>query len=1013
MAWNRLKSPLQTVSRLAVLAGCLAAPPLAVWVSPPALGADDKPAVPVSPAPVFSTAPALAEPVIKSDAKFFGRRASVWSVEGVQFALLEGDVTIDIGAYGFRADRASLRIETARSQGTRIRHLSIYLVNARPREGGGPIAAGGSKLFVTASTTGELDIATDLWKEESAAGDALVAEAQGRFERYLTAISARPEDLPADIAKRLQIGPTGRPPAPPPPEVPLPKNVGKAMEPPELSKKVRIAPEDGTVAFNADKFVFEKGKNGESTVSLIGGVRVMYQDAQGQTALSLRAENAVIFLGDVEAGAVAGNRARSTDVRGVYLEDNVVATDGDYTLRAPRIYYDLKQNKAVILRAVFFAWDVKRKVPLYVRADHVRQESSKSWSAQAAVLTTSEFAEPHVAIASDNITFRQEERIDGTTSSVFRATDTTLQVGGVPVMYLPAVTGEGQDLPLRGLSLGFNSNSGPDVRTRWDVFSLLGREPLEGVDLTGDADIRGEHGLALGLNLSYTRPEMYGFLDSYIVLYDTGNDELADNRNVDHEGNTRGYLNAFHRQYLRDNWELTVQAGYVSDETFLEEFFRGQAETEKPYETSIYLKKQADETAFTFLLQYDLNDFTPQTTTLQAPGYNVDKSPELAWRQLGTALLGNRLTYFGETRLSYMRARPGKDSPANRGFNDAQSLAVFGIADADTDFADAFRGAGMTTSHRLRFDSRHEVQAPLKLSIFNVTPFASGRLTAYDKDFEDFAGEDEQARFFGTLGARIHTEFSRSYDDVEWAIFDVHRLRHVVEPGIDLSYAGSTINPEDIPVYDSDVEALHEGYTVRLGLRNTLQTQRGGEGRWRSVDWLTLDTDMIFRGDDANDAAIPRYFSYRPEYSPGGDHFYTRLLWAVSDSLAAVAEMTYRLEDEDQVAQWRVGGSYQQTPHLKWHAGYEEIHDLDSRLLSWGFTYQLTTLYTLGFRHVMDLEAGQARAVDLTVVRQLSRWKLAAVLSFDEIENETTFSIMLVPDGARTGRVDSMFRNSP
>src|SRR5690606_10498775 len=99
--------------------------------------------------------------------------------------------------------------------------------------------------------------------------------------------------------------------------------------------------------------------------------------------------------------------------------------------------------------------------------------------------------------------------------------------------------------------------------------------------------------------------------------------------------------------YLRDNWELSLQLGYVSDPTFLEEFFRSEADAGKPYETSFYLKKQQEETAFTLLAQYDLNDFTPQLTTLQAPGYTVDKSPELAWRQLGTAIFGNRLTYFG------------------------------------------------------------------------------------------------------------------------------------------------------------------------------------------------------------------------------------------------------------------------------------------------------------------------------------------------------------------------------
>ncbi len=1006
MAWNRLNFPLQSarfshsLCREPLLLQMVMMLLLPLIFHSPFARADDGRAD-------------LGQPVVQADAKLQGSRITLWTVEGVQFALLDGDVTIDIGSYGFRADRASLRVDTDRLQGRRVRHLSLYLDNARTRQGGGPISAGGTRLFVTVSTTGELDLSADSWKEESAAGDPLVAEGQARWERYIAGRRRLAGELPADLARRLQIGPTGRPPAPPPPEIATPRIVEKPdgrPAPTALSKRVRMAPEDGAVAFNADKFVFERGDGGESHVSLIGNVKVIFQDAEGKSALSLRAENALIFLGDVGMEAVAGNRAKSLDVRGVYLEDNVIATDGDYTLRAPRFYYDLKQNKAIVLHAVFFAWDVRKQVPIYVRAERLRQESNKSWAAQQAVLTTSEFAEPHIAIASDHITFRQQERMDGTTANVFRASNTRLEVGGVPVLGVPALGGEGQDIPLRRFDAGYNSGSGPDIRTRWDVFALLGREPFDGVDMTTNLDFRGEHGFAIGLNLDYERPEMFGYFDSYLVIHDSGTDELPDDRRVEHDGDIRGYVNAFHRQFLRDNWEISLQLGYVSDPAFLEEFFASQADATKPYETSLYLKKQENETAFTFLAQYDLNNFTPQVTALQAPGYTVDKAPEIAWRQLGTALFGNRLTYFGDSRLSHMRARVGKDSPADRGFNDAQSLINFGIADADTEFRDALRATGFPTDHRLRFDSRHEIQAPLKLSIFNITPFASGRITAYDEDFEAFSGEDEQVRFFGTLGARIHTEFSKVHDDVDWKLFDVHRLRHILEPGIDLSYAGSTINPEDLPVYDADVESLSEGYTVRLGLRNTLQTQRGGEGRWRSVDWIILDTDLILRGDDADtESPLPRYFSYRPELSIGGDQFYTRLIWAVSDSLAAVAEMTYGFEDNE-VAQWRIGANFQQTPHLRWHVDFAQLDDPDSRLLGWGFSYELTTHYMLSFRHVMDFAENEARTIEVMLTRQLSRWRLAVVFDFDQIDDDYTVGIVVVPDGVRSSRLDSAWR---
>ncbi len=948
----------------------------------------------------------LADPVLAKDAKLFGQRASVWTVSGTQFALLDGDVSFAVGGYGFRGDRASVRIDTETVGGKRVRHLAVYLMNARTLAGAGAITAEGGKLFVTVSITGQIDLSTDAWRDESAAADPLVTEAHARLLRHLASISLSTQPVPTTAKTHTPIvGPDG-------------VSSTAASDSTRGAGGIpsqRIFDANGTIAFSADKFVFEKGKPDEkgkvteSAVSLMGRVRVVYQDAKEESTMTLRAENAVIFLAGDNIASIGGNRTKAGDVRGIYLEDNVVVTHGDYTVRAPRIYYDVAQNKALLLEAVLFAWDVKRQIPLYMRGEKLKQESARNWTAEGVQLTTSEFAEPHVAIGADRVTFRQEQRRDGTVANKFTADNSTIRVWGAPVFYTPGMAGEANEIPLRRLDVGYSSKSGPEIRSRWDVFSLLSREAPEGVDLTAQADWRGEHGPGLGLNLDYNRPEMLGFLDSYLVIGDNGEDELSDTRSVAQDGDTRGFIHALHRGYLSNDWEMTLELSYVSDPTFLEEYFRSEAETSKNYETAIYLKKQTDTTAFTFLAQAEINDFTPQLTTLQAPGYTVERHPELQWRQIGESLFGNRVTYFGESRASYMRIRAGDDSPADRGFNNFASAFVFGIPLATTEFEDALTATGVPNEHRLRVDTRHELMAPLKLSIFNITPYVSGRLTGYDDDFVEFAGENDQYRAFGTVGARIQTHFSKVYEDVNDRVFDLRRLRHIVEPAVDLSYAGSTVNPEDIPVYDNDVEALNEGYTVRLGLRNTFQTQRGGEGRWRDVDWLTIDTDLIFRGDDASiTAPIARYFSYRPEYSPGGDHFYSRVMWAVSEALAAAGEVTWDFETE-QLAQWRAGVTYQASPVLTWFADYSRVDAIPSSLFSWGFTYELTVKYQLAFRHIVDLEENQMRGIEAVLVRKLPRWQLAVFFAVDDIDDDKTIGIVLIPDGVKTSRLDRPF----
>lgn len=354
-----------------------------------------------------------------------------------------------------------------------------------------------------------------------------------------------------------------------------------------------------------------------------------------------------------------------------------------------------------------------------------------------------------------------------------------------------------------------------------------------------------------------------------------------------------------------------------------------------------------------------------------------------------------------------MRLRFGSDKPKDRGFDNAQSLLLFGIPNT-TSFGDSFRAAGLDADWRTRFDSRHEIQAPMKWGFLDVVPYLSGRITAYDDDFDTFAGETENVRFFGTTGVRLHSQFHRTYDQVDSRLLNVHRLRHIFEPVVDVNYAGSSYNPEDVPVYDDNVEGLQEGASFRLGMRNTLQTQRGGPGRWRSVDWLVLNTDFVIRSDDANPAVIPEYYGYRPEYGKGGDHFHTDLMWMISDTLAAVGELVYDFES-NQVAYWRVGTTMQHSPVLSSYLEYSEIDSLNSRLLSMGLNYRLTRKWSTGMRYTFDLAGGKTRDIELTMVRELSDWRFAINLSHDDIDDRQTVSVVVMPNFVKDSGETNLF----
>lgn len=955
----------------------------------------------------------LADPVVQTDVQCTGQRAWAWETRqngaAAHWLLIENHVALRVGAYHLAATRAVVRIDTEPAAGSPIHHLMAYLENARTSQTS-TLGAEAPSLLVTASIVGDVELSVDALEQASPPDSPFLNSARDRFERYLGQI-AQALPVPAGSSAPATQGPTtqlaGPAAAPAPALAPktVPAPAAAATQPAaRVVDERQIFSPTGTLGFHADRIVYTRGEDTDS-VSLIGGVNVLYRD--DTRSLSLSAQNAVVLLAHGADQPPAGEVAAAR-VLGVYLEDNVVATDGTYTLRAPRVYYDPPNNRALLLDAVLYRWDVRRQLPLYLRAQQMRQTARGNFEAKDAMLTTSSFAEPHLAIAATRLTLTSPPT-DTAGDPIFTAENLRLQTGSLPFFYWPYAAGNAAQVPLTGISSQYDSHTGPTVQTEWDVFSLLGQPRPKDVDLKANVDYLGDHGPAVGLNLDYDLAQMFGFTQLYLVPLDEGQDEFADRRDIDHDGDTRGYALWRHRHLLAEHWELTLETAYLSDSTFLEEFRRDQAYTDKGYESVGYVKYQEQDQAFTFLIDTNLNDFTPQLTQLQTPGYMVSHIPEFSYWRVGTDLGVLPLTYYGENRLSRLRVDAGTDTPSDRGFGARDSRFLFDMA-PNVSFEDAWHARGVPDDWRLRLDSRHELQAPMRWGILDAVPYLTGRVTAYDDDFGEYDDDADQLRLWSSAGTRLHTQFSRADPDVEIPVLNVHGLRHIVEPYADVFAMGATVDPQAYPVYDPQVEGITEGLGGAVGLRNTWQTRRGGPGRWRSVDWIVWDTTAVWRGDDAPvEQDVPTYLSYRPEFSTGGDQLRSRLMWMVTDVLGVNGDVTYGLEDS-QTEQWRVGLRLQHTPLLTWNLNYTEIADLDSRLIRWGFTYQLSRKWMTHFAHNLNLH-GQTRTFDVSLERRLPSWRLLLSVSVDEIDDEQTYSVILVPEGVTS--VPTLFRPLP
>jgi len=426
-----------------------------------------------------------------------------------------------------------------------------------------------------------------------------------------------------------------------------------------------------------------------------------------------------------------------------------------------------------------------------------------------------------------------------------------------------------------------------------------------------------------------------------------------------------------HRHYLPDNWELTLEASYISDPTFLEEFETSEFFEGKEQETLIYLKKQQDNWAWDLLTQWRVLDFVTQTEHL----------PNTTFQLIGQPILNNLATFFSESRLGAVRYRP----------DDRRFFHSGRVDNLDS------------TDVTIRGDTRQEITFPLKLDPVQVVPFGSARLSAWDGSPHDGGKQ----RFFGTYGLSGSMYLWRVYDKVESELLDLHRMRHLIKPDATVFLSESSIPSKDLTPFDEGVEDIDDFDGAQLGLRQRWQTKRGGPGQWRSVNWITWDVEAGFF-NDATDRARTHgdTFLSRPETSLPANYINTNLIWRLSDSTALLYDANVDL-NRGRTGTSNISFHVDRSPRLSYFFGHRYIGETSSNLLGFGANYKLTPKYSLAIREQYDLQRTRTLDFTITIIRKLPRWFVAITFDLDEAEQEEAVSLSLWPEGIPEATIGS------
>jgi len=936
---------------------------------------------------------------LQGEARFASLRAWSWTVDDTKRLVLDGDVIIEIDGYRFRADQAVVWLNRIPSAGGLINQFALYFPRVSDPTKRAGLGVEGEQVLVTASTRGEVRLEAAQLTPEKPNKTALLRAAENRLAEHLRQIAGEPQTLRDRPAVE---------PAPLPPEstfVPVPGGQVK-QEDVELPRKVELPPTaesapwlkdpQGIVRWSADRIDVSRTER-ENLVTIDGSIVVDFIAERANdniSQLTLAAERGVIFTDPGPLDQIATSQVEAGSIRGIYLEGNVsiVAQNGEYIIRTPRAYYDFRRGQAIMLDSWLRLQNRETKIPVHARADEMRQIAANQWDARNVRVSTSEFATPHLALGSQRVMLMERPAVagePGDTETFLDADGNTMQVFGVPIVPWPHFEGTIQRVPLRAAEAGTDRNDGIFLKTRWDLMTLIGKEPPEGLQVDVEADAFFQRGAGGGLRMNYDLADAQGALELY-GLYAHGEDRTSSGQDVDPVKTFRGLALLEWQSDLSRYWSIQAQLALITDPTFMSSWRESDFTEHREYESALYLKHQRDNTAFTVLGKYSLNDFLANDYLLASRQYSVNKLPEISYRRYGDSLFNDHLTYSTENSVSRMSLAFEHGTPASIGVRPR----AFGIGENDP-IDIALHNAGLRTNWVNRFDSRHELAMPMQAGAFNVTPFVVGRFTGYDDDFSEFSSDSDAMRFWAAGGVRVSTVIQRVYNGVESQLFDVHRLRHLVEPHLLLWGASSSVDQMDLPIYDEEVESLADGTAVEIGVTNTFQTQRGGPGNWHSVDYFTLDTTLVFT-DPANpdESPTPQFFDYRPEYSQFGNHLRTSATWLLSDSLTIVGETYYVLPSET-FARGSIGFELRHTPTFITYVEYRFIDVDNTRLLGVDWQYQVTPKYRLEFSPQYDFQFSDLRALSFRVTRSFPDFDLTVQVKYDRIRDDTSLGASL------------------
>lgn len=736
-----------------------------------------------------------------------------------------------------------------------------------------------------------------------------------------------------------------------------------------------------------------------------GGINVLVDGSDQQPGafrigtIDLSADRAVVWTDAESMSNFTGGEAIQTQETPlqIYLEGNIVVRQGSNVLLATQAFYDVREERALLLDA-----EVRARVPGFpakvrLRAQQLRQLAHNTFHAQQAFITTSDFFDPGYRLQASDIFIepRYDDPLAAERCPAFdpvtgepeedeplwlTSLNNTFFVEKVPAFYFPYISAPAEDpnIPLRNIQVHNDRIFGFALRTQWDIFKLTGLERPPGTRWNLDANYLSLRGPQLGTSGNYRGTSRFGLNGPYFgtgyisYINDQGHDNLGlDRLDLIPPHRDRGGALVRDQQDFTNGMTLYSEFGLVTDRNWLEQYREYEYDTGKDYETLSYLRQNLDDWSWSALVRPRLYNFYNESEWL----------PRGDLFGLGQPLFGGLATWSSHTYLGYATQR---------------------VADRPTDPADLYTVLPFEgNANSFIGTTRHELDLPFQLGPAHFVPYALGEVSYWSQDFQG----NSLDRLYGNVGIRGSIEFWKTFPEVRSEIFNLNGLAHKMVIDGNYSFAESSQPISAVPIFNEFDDNAQEQFrrrllvntwggalppqfdprsfairsgagtgvaapwnelvdnmnVLRFGWRHRLQTKAGPINAQRLKNWMTLDLDAALFPNYNRDNFGQLFGLYQAQYNWYVGDRTTITSGALFDSFSGAEHL------------WNVGVLSQRSTRGSLYVGVRQIQgggsQLHSEIMTASYSYVMSPKWISSVSTAYDLGEHQNRGQTVQVTR--------------------------------------------